>query len=256
MSVALGTAIWFLFGSLAEGPRVLFEGIAALIAVAVLTSMIFWMALKGRKLKHEVEARVETAMTQGAVVGLASITFVLVFREGLETVLFLTPFLVSDAVATIVGAVLGVAAGTALAYAVFRLGLKLNLRKFFYFTSILLVLIAGGLLGLGVHELIEYGEETGSFDLGVWATYAYVLPIDKDDAFGHKGVIGSIFAVMFGYNVSPEWARVIAHVTYLAITLPFITLVYRRPDLLSIWSSRIRGVPSPAAQRRSVPREE
>src|SRR5688572_1761887 len=137
VSVGLGVAVWAIFGQLDAGTQILFEGLAALIAVAVLTFMIYWMALKGRSLQREIESRVEAAVTQGAVLGLAATTFVLVFREGLETVLFLTPFLGRDVVGTLAGAAAGVIAGVALAYGVFRLGLKLDLRKFFYFTSVL-----------------------------------------------------------------------------------------------------------------------
>jgi len=57
---------------------------------------------------------------------------------------------------------------------------------------------------------------------------AYVLNIPKDSPLHHKGVIGSIFAVMFGYTVKAEGARVIVHFAYLAITLPLVILVYAR----------------------------
>jgi len=241
VSLALGGVVLLLYGSLSESSQVLFEGVAALIAVAVLTSMIYWMAARGRTLRKEVEGRVEAAVTRGAILALVSLTFVLVFREGLETVLFLTPFLVQDVGQTFAGAVLGIAAGSALSYAVFRVGLKLDIRKFFYFTSILLVLLAGGLLGYGVHELIEYQELQGG-DLGWWGEPAYVLPLEPDNPFHHKGVIGSIFAVMFGYTVTPEWARVIVHLVYLAVVLPLIIIVYRRPEWLASFRARVRSL--------------
>jgi high-affinity iron transporter len=247
-SLGLGAAILLAYGSLSEAQRVLFEGIAALVAVAVLTSMIYWMAVKGRTLKGEVEGRVESAVTHGAIAGLVSSTFVLVFREGLETVLFLTPFLVQDAVLTVVGAALGLGAGIGLAYAIFRVGVKLDLRKFFYFTSILLILLAGGLLGYGIHELIEFGGISGAYDLGWWATTAYNLGLfggsatAPPDPLHHKGYIGSIFAVLLGYSANPEWARVVAHAAYLAIALPLVIIVYRRPDLVVRFITRVRGL--------------
>ena len=246
-SLGLGAGIWLAYGTLSDENKVLFEGVAALIAVAVLTSMIYWMAVKGRTIKHEVENRVEAVVTQGAILGLASVTFVLVFREGLETVLFLTPFLVADAVGTLIGAALGLAMGLALAFGVFRVGLKLDLRKFFYFTSLLLILLAGGLLGYGVHELIDYAE-LRNVDLGWFGSTAYTLPVASDSLFHHKGVIGSIFAVMFGYSVNPEWGRLVLHFAYLAVTLPLIVIVYRRPEWLRAASLRIRQLfrPTPA----------
>ena len=256
-SFGLGAVIWFAYGTLSDASKVLFEGIAALIAVAVLTSMIYWMAMKGRTIKREVESRVEVAVTQGAMLGLASLTFVLVFREGLETVLFLTPFLVADTSATLLGAALGLGAGLGLAFGIFRVGLKLDLRKFFYFTSVLLILLAGGLLGYGAHELIEYAEIQGT-DLGWFGQTAYALPIAADSVFHHKGAIGSIFAVMFGYTVNPEWGRVVLHVVYLAITLPLIIVVYRRPDWARAAALRIRRLfrPSTASPESGSPRDD
>lgn len=250
-SVALGGAILAIFGALSEGDEKLFEGAAAVVAVVVLTSMIYWMALKGRYLKKEIEGRVETAVTQGTMIGLASLTFVLVFREGLETVLFLTPYFGLDLLGTAIGGVLGLGFGIGLAYAVFRVGLKLDLRKFFYFTSLLLVLIAAGLLGYGVHELIEYGAETGAYNLGWWATSAYMLPFQSGDPFHHDGVVGSVFKVLFGYAVAPEWARVVAHVAYLVVTLPLVLIIYRKPEWIGLAAARVRGLlhPKPAPSK-------
>jgi high-affinity iron transporter len=251
-SVAIGGAVLAIYGALGEAAEKLFEGFAAILAVAVLTSMIYWMALKGRHLKRDVEGRVETAVSQGTMLGLASVTFVLVFREGLETVLFLTPYLGLDLPGTAVGAILGLGFGIGLAYAVFRVGIKLDLRKFFYFTSLLLVLVAAGLLGYGVHELIEYGGVTGAYSLGWWATSPFRLPFPPGDALHHDGVIGSVFKVMFGYAVAPEWARIVAHAVYLFVVLPLVVIVYRKPEWMSLLAARFRSLlrrePSPAKE--------
>jgi len=91
-SLVLGASIWFVYGTLSKPIQVLFETVAAFTAVAVLSSMVYWMATKGRYIKAEIEQRVEAITTRGAVLGLVSISFIVVFREGLETVLFLTPF--------------------------------------------------------------------------------------------------------------------------------------------------------------------
>jgi len=226
-SFVLGASVWFIYGGL-EGPaKALFEGVAAIIAVFVLSSMIYWMATKGKEIKMEVEKRLETIVTRGATLALTSFSFIVVFREGLETVLFLTPFLVDDAVGTLVGAFLGVVASLALAYAIFVVGMKINIRKFFYFTSILLVLLAGGLAGYGVHELVEYSEEM-EVELGWLGEPAYALDIPENSLFHHKGAVGAIFAVMFGYTVKAEWIRIFVHLAYLAIALPLVVMVYRK----------------------------
>jgi high-affinity iron transporter len=227
LSFVIGAFVWFLYGGLSGSAKALFEGVAALFAVSVLSSMIYWMASKGQELRQEVEKRVKDIATRGASLALVSFSFIVVFREGLETVLFLTPFLLDDVAGTIVGALLGIAASLVLAYAIFVVGMKINIRRFFYFTSILLVLLAGGLAGYGVHELAEYSEDVGT-GLGWLGEPAYDLAIPSESLFHHKGVIGSILAVMFGYTVKAEWARVIVHLSYLAIALPLVVLVYRK----------------------------
>lgn len=224
-SVVLGTIINAAYGGLPEALKPLFEGTAAFVAVAVLSFMIYWMATKGKELKAEVERRVESIATRGAAFGLFSFAFVAVFREGLETVLFLTPFLVDDAFGTVAGLLLGVVTAVVLAYAIFFAGMRISLRRFFYFTSILLVLLAAGLIGYGIHELIEY---TGPAAWGWLGQSAYSLNIPEGSLFHHKGAVGAIFAVMFGYTVRAEWARVIVHISYLAVVLPLVIWMYRK----------------------------
>lgn len=225
-SVVLGAAVWFAYGELSASAKVLFESVAAFTAVVVLTSMIFWMATKGRTMKKEIEKRVKVIVTGGAIISLVSFSFIIVFREGLETVLFLTPTLVTDATGTIAGVIVGSLAALALGYFIFIVGRKISIKKFFFFTSILLILLAAGLAGYGVHEAIEYNSKTGGADLGWFDDKAYNLGLTENDALHHKGAIGSVFAVMFGYSASPEWGRVVFHLAYLVVVLPLVIRVY------------------------------
>lgn len=228
-SLVCGTFVWLAYGSLSGPAKSLFEGLAALLAVLVLTSMIYWMATKGRELRAEIERRVETAVTRGATLALVSLSFLVVFREGVESVLFLIPFLLEDSAGTLLGASLGVLASTLLAYVVFVAGMRISIRGFFYYTSVLLVLLAGGLAGYGIHELLEYFEEVG-VKTGWFGELAFDLNVPSDSPMHHKGLVGSVFAVIFGYTVAAEWARVIVHLTYLAIALPLLLYVYRYRD--------------------------
>ncbi|MEM2087751.1 MAG: FTR1 family protein [Thermoproteota archaeon] len=226
-SLICGVLVWFTYGALAGPSKALFEGIAALLAVIVLTSMVYWMATKGRRLKAEIETRVKTIMTRGTTLALVLFSFIIVFREGLETVLFLTPFLLVDPLSTFNGAVLGIMASVFLAYLVFIAGMKINIRRFFYYTSLLLILLAGGLAGYGTHEILEYMREVG-VNTDWLGEPAFNLNISSDNPLHHKGLIGSVFAVMFGYTVTAEWARIIVHAVYLIIMLPSVFYVYSR----------------------------
>jgi len=224
-SLSLVVLIWFSYGTLSETSQLLFEALAALIAVAVLSSVIYWMTIKATSIKREIENRVDAITTKGNIIGFVSLGFIVVFREGFETVLFLTPFLVDDTVATLIGGFLGVLSAIILVYGIFVFGMKLNLKRFFYFTSLMLILLAGGLAGYGVHELLRHYEKSG-VNTGWLGETAFNLNIPPDSPFYHKGLIGSIFAVMFGYTTSAEWARIIVHLLYLSIMLPMIFWIY------------------------------
>lgn len=226
-SLSLAVFIWFSYGALSETSQLLFEALAALIAVAVLSSVVYWMSIKATSMKKEIENRINRITTKGNTIGFVSLGFVVVFREGFETVLFLTPFLVDDVATTLIGGFLGIFAATILAYGIFIFGMKINLQKFFYFTSLMLILLAGGLAGYGTHELLEYYEKS-RVSTGWLDETAFNLNIPSNSPFHHEGLIGSILAVMFGYTTSAEWARIIVHSWYLAIMLPLIFWSYRK----------------------------
>jgi len=230
-SIILGLSIWFLYGELSEASMKLFEGLAALLAVAVLSYVILWMGKQTRNISHTIQQKLSSTVEAKTRLGMHSLAFVLVFREGLETVLFLIPFSTSAPGATLAGAVLGIVLAGIIAFSIFRLGLSFDLKRFFYFSSLLLVFLAAGLAGYGVHELLEYLEAVGS-DPGWLGSYAFKLDISSDSIFYHKGAIGSVFAVLFGYSAKMEWARVIVHLGYLLVVLPLTILSYRSPGLL------------------------
>src|SRR3972149_6231299 len=67
----------------------IFEGITMFLAVSVLTWMIFWMRYQSRTLKSALERDIQQAISSGHGRGLMAVTFLAVFREGVETALFL-----------------------------------------------------------------------------------------------------------------------------------------------------------------------
>src|SRR3990170_2674946 len=83
---AVWAVVWGQFGGVQEE---LFEGVAAIIAVIVLTSMILWMMKAAKDIRRHVEQRIEILVDGRQVMGLASLAFIAVFREGVETVLFM-----------------------------------------------------------------------------------------------------------------------------------------------------------------------
>jgi high-affinity iron transporter len=119
------------------------------------------MAIKEKSIKQEMKKRLETITSRDTLIGLVPLGFAVVFREGLETVLFPTPLLVQDALGTLVGMSAEITSALLLAYAIFAVGVKINLRRFLRFTSIMLILLAGGLAGNDAYELLEYSPNSG-----------------------------------------------------------------------------------------------
>ncbi|MFD0536133.1 iron uptake transporter permease EfeU [Actinomadura luteofluorescens] len=135
----------------------LFGGVLSIVAVGLVTWMVFWMRKTARFMKAELEGRLEGALDVGPL-ALAAVAFLAVGREGLETALFLwTNISNSSGGSTqpITGAFLGLAVAVALGYLLYRGGLKINLRRFFTWTGAALIVVAAGVFGYGFHDLQE-----------------------------------------------------------------------------------------------------
>jgi len=145
------------------------------------------MAAKGK----EIVAKGIIKAMRGGAISIALTAFIFVAREGFETVLLISPTMFHDTISTSIGVLLGLGMALAIGGLWYRGTLKLNLKLFFFITSILLVLIAGSILGYGVHEFIEYLEKKGH-ELGIWKVYVYRLPIDKDNILHDKSIVGAI----------------------------------------------------------------
>jgi high-affinity iron transporter len=212
LSIMLGAALFFTVGELEGRSEQIFEGVAMLSAVAVLTWMIFWMRKQAANIKRELEAKLAGAIAAGSAVGLASVVFFAVLREGWETALFL--FAISESstpLSTSVGAVVGLVVSVSLGVALYMGSRRLNLRQFFTVTGLLLIVFAAGLLAHGVHEFQEAGilPETIAH---VWNTNGLV---SEDSSFG------KFLTALFGYNGDPSLLEVLAWATFLVSATSF-----------------------------------
>lgn len=188
----------------------IFEGTAMFLAVAVLTWMIFWMRTQARTLKTSLEKDVHNVVTSGQAWGLFGLTFVAVFREGVETALLLgASALAADGLSTLVGAVIGLALATALGWAIYASTVRLNLRLFFNVTSVLLLFFAAGLLAHGVHEYQEAGLLPMTIE-HVW---------DINPVLNETSAAGEILKALFGYNGNPSLLEVASYVAYWVVAL-------------------------------------
>ena len=224
-----GVALIFkiIYGGLSGRQEQLFEAAAALTAAAVLTYMIFWMAGNSNKIKGELQEKVDISISNGQMLGIALMSFIAVFREGVETVLFLGTSAISYPFDTLVGFALGVLVVVVLSAVMFRGIYRLDISRFFKYTSILLILFSAGMVALGVHELNEAGIIPEVVE-HVWDINPPVNPNGSYPLLHEKGAVGGMLRSFIGYNGDPSLTEVIAYFGYWVIIGIFIYMTYMK----------------------------
>jgi high-affinity iron transporter len=227
VGIAIGVSL--AFGAvLTYGPRGLsfkaqevIGGTLSIIAVGFVTWMIFWMARTARSLRGDLEHRIDAAVAAGGA-SLVLVAVLAVGREGLETALFLWAAAQATGSSSepLIGATLGLTVAVLIGVAIYRGALKLNMARFFTWTGALLVLVAGGVLAYGIHDLQE----------------ADVLPGLSSIAFDISSTVrpGTWLATLLKgtLNFSPEttWLQAGAWLLYVVpVMSAFIMLMRRRP---------------------------
>ena len=208
---ALITIAMRVIGAELETPfEQMFEGTTMLFAVIVLTWMVFWMRYQARFIKTDLERQVESAVTRGANWGLFALTFLAVFREGLETALFLAAnAFAADAYGTVVGTLIGLTLAIAGGILIYVYAVRLNVKTFFDITSLFLVVFAAGLLAHGVAEFQEIG----------WLPIMTGTAWNTEWLLNNDSVLGSILRSLIGYNDKPSFLEVTTYVAYWVVVL-------------------------------------
>jgi high-affinity iron transporter len=135
-----------------------FEGWIMLAAAFFVVTMVVFMMRTGRKLKGEIEGKVGTLAGENAWFGLFIFVFLMVLREGAETVLVLSAVsLNSTELMSFLGTLFGIIAAIAFGVMFVKGSVRINLQKFFRVTTAILFLVAAQLLLTGLHELSESG---------------------------------------------------------------------------------------------------
>jgi high-affinity iron transporter len=218
LSLFVGAGLQF---ANAEFPQKIQEGVEAvigLLAVAVLTYMVFWMRNMSRSIKGELHASIDAAFrkSHGQGLALAGVAFLAVAREGLEAVFFLLATVDQGAGALApLGALLGLLVAVAIGYGIYAGAVRLNLARFFRWTSILILVVAAGLLAGSIRALHE---------AGLW-NHLQATAFDLSDVLPGDSPVGTIISGLFGYQDSPSWSSAIAYAAFLLITLScYLTL--------------------------------
>jgi high-affinity iron transporter len=186
-------------------------GSLSILAVGLVTWMVFWMRRTARHLKSELHGRLDAALAMGTG-ALVATAFLAVGREGLETALFVWASVHAASDGTprpLLGVALGLLTAVLLGWLFYRGALRINLAKFFTWTGGMLVVVAAGVLAYGFHDLQE----------------ADFLPGLTDKAFDISGTIppdswyGTLLKGVFNFQPDPTTLQVTVWLLYLIPTL-------------------------------------
>jgi high-affinity iron transporter len=208
-----GVAAYLLLKTYA-GSRVqtIFETVTYLLAAAVLTYMTFWMQHHARGLSSDLRSRAEQSLEGRARWGLGLLAFQAVGREGLETMVFtLAIVFASRGQGVIAGGAGGLVVALGVAFAMYRLGTKIDVGKFFTVVGALLIVFAAGILADAVENLQQLR----------WLPVAGPHLWNTTGALSENSSIGDVFHTFFGYADRPTAAQLAVYLVYLAVAVGF-----------------------------------
>ena len=190
-------------------------GSLSIVAVGLVTWMIFWMARHARHLKGELQGQLAAALASSAT-AIVVLGIISVGREGVETALFVWASITSSGQALLgsIGALLGILASVVISYLIYRGFVRINLSRFFFWTGLFLVLVAAGVFAYGLGDL----QEAGILPSGA-AAYNLNAVIPASSWYGT--LLGGIFQ----FKADPSWLQVIGWLVYAAVVLAWFLRV-------------------------------
>jgi FTR1 family protein len=174
----------------------IFEGWIMLAAAFFVVTMIIFMMKTGRKLKGEIEGKVSSLAGKSSYLGLFLFVFLMILREGVETVLILGAVsLNSTELLSFLGTLGGVAVAIGFGVMFVKGSVRINLQKFFRVTTVILFFVAAQLIIAGLHELSENGVLPSSRE-----EMAIIGPIVRNDLFFFVTIL-ALAALMILFEV-------------------------------------------------------
>jgi high-affinity iron transporter len=157
--VYLGSYIGVAFASYYQGKNEeLLEGIFAIVTAVFVTWAIVALDTEFRRYKLKLIEKINVQIMTGHIVGIFTLAFTSVFREGVEIILLLSSISLSSKPEEVMtGFALGLLSGLFVGVSFFTASFRLPVRYVFRATTVLLIFFAGGLFAKGVHELAEFG---------------------------------------------------------------------------------------------------
>ncbi len=252
LSLLAGAGLQWMAADFPQKQQELFEGVVGLIAVAMLTSMALWMKKAAGSIKGRLQASVDAALlSTGDANGvgrgswaLIGMVFLAVAREGLESVFFLLAiFQQSQGASTAVGALAGIALSVLLGVAIYKGAVRLDLRRFFRWTGVLILLVAAGLLAGAVRRFHE---------AGVWNLWQGVV-FDSSAVLPEDSPLGVLLGGLLGYMHAPVVSEVLAWGMYLLITLVLFLRPNHQPPAVTPTTATASAAPTTSAVPTAPP---
>lgn len=223
LCLGLGIFINETTGEFPQKQQELFEGIVAVVAVGILTYMVFWMRKVSRSVKTHLEGAIDNALNAGKGQGwaLVAMVFFAVAREGLESVFFLLAAFQQDVgIQAPIGAVLGLVCAIIVGMMIYWGGVKLHLAKFFKWTSLFILFVAAGLAAGAIRAFHE---------AGLW-NYLQDIAFNFTDVLSTHSLLGTLLEGIFGYQEAPTVSEVLVYFLYLIPALIFFFMPQRAAD--------------------------
>lgn len=196
-------------------------GTLSIVAMGMLTWMIFWMATHARKMTSSLREQALDALKSGSGWSLVWIAIISVGREGVETAIFVWATVKATSQGGFWQPTAGVIAGLIVAiiigWLVYRGTGKINLSTFFFATGLLLIVVAAGIVSYGIGDLQEAGVLPG------WGVTIYDISSYFD---GHIPFLDAtswwfvLLEAMFNVNLAPTYLQFFGWALYLIIVLP------------------------------------
>ena len=231
VSVGVGLLLTLIDEELSEQAAEAFAGSMSLLAVGLITWMVFWMASRAKGIKQHLHGEMDRALAASGV-AVAAVAFAAVTREGVETALFLWAGIRSSGTtaAPVIGAILGLATAVLLGVLVYRGAIRLNMARLFMWTGAALIVVAGGVLRYAVHEYQELG----------WLPGEDSIAYDVSGVIAPDGVIGTLIRGTVNLTPTMNWLEVIVWVLYVVPTLViFFTVINRGRKVVKDTTSRV-----------------
>jgi high-affinity iron transporter len=183
-------------------------GVASLVAVAIVTSMVLWMRRAAATISGELRAGMSRALETGAP-AVFMLSFLAVGREGVETALFMVGYAEAETAWPLVGLLTGVLIAVGIAWGMYLGAVRINLGKFFSYTGAFLIVVAAGILSYGIGALQTVG----------WLPAAGGRAFDISSWFNWSSWYGEVVQGVLNISPTPTVLQLAAWLTYLIVVL-------------------------------------